>query len=222
MRHFGLPLCVLALASSVHAQTCESSVFARNGAVIETTEYNDKDQVSGVQVYTVANIAKTAAGVQSAPRSIKKDKGGKVTEQKVFHYACNVQGVRWGMGFQDTKTHQEATLVYPTDMRPGQNLNTQIEGEYTGKTPEGKNAEVGVKINNRKVVGTEKISLKAGAWTCTKITYDFLFRLKVGFVGLPLNFTVTEWYSPEVGVVRSETRMKGTLFSHSEITAVKR
>jgi len=222
VRHFSLGLFfVTVLAGNARAQSCESSVFARNGAVIELTEYNASNQVNSTQVYTVANVTKTATGVKSSPRSIKKGKDGKVAEDKVYHYTCDAQGMRWGIGVDDTKTKTEAALLYPTTMRPGQDLKTQLEVDKAETTPEGKTARFTLKLFNRKVVGTEKLTVKAGTWSCTKITYDLNMRLKVGLIALPINVKITEWYSPEVGVVRSETYTDGKLAARTDITAIK-
>jgi hypothetical protein len=215
-------LCAATLGRAVQAQDCTSSYLASKGAVVELTEYEANNQLKGKQVYTVSSTGKTATGVQSVLALVKTDNTGTVTEQKTMHYTCDQQGVQWGQGANDAKTKTEAVLNYPANMTSGQELKTQLEINMSGKTPEGKNAQVNIKVKNRKVVGTDKVTLKAGSWTCTKITYDFIFRLKLGPIGLPLECTVTEWYAPEVGVVRSQTFMKGKLASYTEITALRK
>lgn len=221
MKFFSLVLLLAALCRMGYAQDCSSSYFATKGTVVEFTEYDANNQFNSKQVYTVASVNK-AATVQSVLAAVKTDKSGTVTEQKTMHYTCNAQGVKWGLGANDTKTKSEATLLYPADMTAGQDLKTQLEFDYSGKTPEGQSARVTVKIKNRKVVGTDKVALKVGSWTCTKITYDVTIRLKIGLFGLPLDFTVTEWFSPDVGVVRSQTYAKGKLTTHAEITAIRK
>jgi hypothetical protein len=41
-------------------------------------------------------------------------------------------------------------------------------------------------------------------------------------MGFPINLKVTEWFNPEVGVVKSETWMKKKLESFTEITAISK
>ena len=94
----------------------------------------------------------------------------------------------------------------------------QYEVSQTGA--DGKKAKLTVKITDRKVGQKESISVKAGTWECTKLTYNFSMKIKVGLLSLPIDAKVTEWYSPEVGVVRSETWIKGKMESYSEITSI--
>lgn len=110
--------------------------------------------------------------------------------------------------------------MFPNEMPQGLVMSPNLKLEYTGQDAQGKKGTVAVEIRDRTVRGVEKISVAAGTWNCTRLTYDFKITLKVGLLRIPFNANVTEWYHPEVGVVRSEVRSKDKLLSHSVITSI--
>ncbi|MDY0986670.1 hypothetical protein SOM12_04530 [Flavobacterium sp. CFBP9031] len=202
------------------AQVCEKSYYSKKGSSIQTTEYGAGKEIKSVTTLTVTGASLKNGEVTSDLHSVKTQ-DGKVTEDKTLHYSCNVNQVLWGVGAVDTKTKKEAAFNYPNNMIKGQDLKTNMVFEYQQTSPEGKNVKLSVKVNNRKVTGNESISTKAGTWKCIKITYDFELKIKVGFIGIPVKAKVTEWYNPEIGVVRSEIWAKDKLESYSEITSLK-
>lgn len=215
----------LALASLLSfkalAQDCHATAFAKKGSVIETTEYGaEKKELKSTSIATVTSSQASGGNVVAEIHTIKRQPDNTVTEDKVAKYTCDSQGVQWGMGAVDKKTKKDISVFYPKNPTIGQDLKTNIKIAETIKK-DGKEMDVEIKISNRKVVGSETIKVKAGTWKCTKITYDFKFSFKVGFIGIPIGAKVTEYYNPEVGVVRSEVYVKDKLDSYSEITSVK-
>lgn len=202
------------------AQDCGNSYFAKKGSSIQTTEYGAANEVKGITVLTVEAVKNKDGEIYSDLHSVKTQ-DGKVAEDKIQHYRCGAEQVVWGLGADDSKTKKEASVNYPKNMSPGQDLKTNTQFEFKQTTLEGETVKLSIKINNRKAAGTENVTVKAGTWKCTKITYDFELKLKIGFIGIPVKAKVTEWYNPEVGVVRTETRTKEKLEGYTEITAVK-
>jgi len=209
------------LASPILAQDCQASYLASKGVTIEITEYDANDAQKSKKVYSVTDVQSSGQDVTSKVRSVT-EQGGIVTEDKVFSYRCNQAGVEWGLGTEDPKTKKEIFVAYPANMSAGMELKPDINYELSQKTPDGKDAKLIAKINKRKVAGTEKVQVKAGTWECTKITYDFLLKIKVGILTLPINAKVIEWYNPQVGIVRSETWVKGKKENHTEISMVQK
>jgi hypothetical protein len=203
------------------AQNCESSYFAQKGGKIETTEFDKSESVKSVTISTVASAQPGNGSFQSTLKSIKRDPKGTVLEDKTLHINCNGRETVLGLGIDDTQTKKEAVLDYPANMSVGTELKNEVTYEIT-KTEDGKTVKVSFKIIDRKVAGSEKITVKAGTWNCTKITYKMQFSFKMGFLNIPFNGEVTEWFNPEVGVVRTETTIKGEKDGHSEITSVSK
>lgn len=210
----------LGLFNAAAAQNCDSSPYAKKGSKIETTEYDKKGAIKNVAVNTVTDV-QINGGTNSTFRSVKTDANGTVTEDRLWHYRCNDNGIVLGFGIDDTETKQEAILDYPTNMATGQTLKNNIKFEIS-KTENGQKGTLTIKIYDRKVVGKEYVTVKAGSWECTKITSKALFKLKLGPLSLPISFEITEWFNPQVGVVRSETWLKGSKEGTAEITSISK
>ncbi|MFC0776883.1 hypothetical protein [Flavobacterium sp. HJSW_4] len=218
-------ICYLIISSFITLQSagqeCQNSLYTKKGASIQTTEYGADNAVKSVTSITVAQTGKNNTGdIISDLHSVKTEKG-KPSEDKVLHYSCKPDQVIWGLGVDDAKTKKEAAIIYPKNMAAGQDLKTDVFYEATATNEKGESVKISLKINNRKVSGQQSITTKAGTWLCTKIIYDFEFKFKIGFIGIPIKAKVTEYYHPEVGVVRSEVRSKDKLESFSEITSIK-
>ena len=71
-------------------------------------------------------------------------------------------------------------------------------------------------ILDRKVDAIEKISTDAGSFECVKITSHIEFKMMIS-----MKMTVTEWYSKDVGLVKSETyNKKGKLQASTVLTKI--
>lgn len=208
------------IAAKSFSQDCEKSIFTQKGASIQTTEYGAEKEIKNVTAVIVKSVKNTSGETVSQLQSIKTQ-DGTVIEDKTLTYICSSEKAVWGLGVEDVKTKKEAVVAYPKNMAQGQDLKTNAAIAFQQTNEKGEKVKLNMKISNRKVSGSETISVKAGTWKCTKITYDFELKLKLGFIGIPIQAKVTEWYNPEVGVVRTETRTKDKLEGYTEITAVK-
>lgn len=105
-------------------------------------------------------------------------------------------------------------LQIPTKLEVGQKLNN---GSLT-LTIEGP-VSMGMKtfITNRIVEGFEDITTPAGTFKCVKITYD----VESEAMFMKIKTKVIEWYSLNIGVVRSETYdKKGKLAGFNVLTSI--
>ena len=189
-------------------------------ATVTTIEYDDQGAAKSTKTVTVTSVERTGDEVSAVLRSRKVEKNGTVSEDRDQHYLCSPDGVRWGLGVEDASTEQEAYLMFPNEMPQGLVLPPNLKLEYSGQDALGKKGTVAVETRDRTVNGVEKISVAAGTWNCTRLTYDFKITLKLGLLRIPFKANVTEWYHPEVGVVRSEVRSKDKLLSYSAVTSV--
>ena len=105
-------------------------------------------------------------------------------------------------------------LEYPADMKAGDKLkDAEFNMDYTAN---GIASNINVNMTERSVLGKENVSSPAGSWDAFKITYKSRIRMKVAGIGIPVNMDVTEWYVPDFGVVKTESRNGTTL-----ITSIK-
>ncbi len=76
-----------------------------------------------------------------------------------------------------------------------------------------KYADIKLQVNNRKMNGEESISCPAGTYKCKKMTYDLtISTVNLGFPATN-KFTITEWFSNDVGMVRHDYYKKDKLIN---------
>ncbi|MDE6207388.1 MAG: DUF3108 domain-containing protein [Muribaculaceae bacterium] len=70
-----------------------------------------------------------------------------------------------------------------------------------------------------KILGNEKVTTEAGEFDCLKLSYV----MKINAGGQNQRYTVTEWYAPGVGTVKSvNTDKKGKVIAHEELTSINK
>ena len=113
----------------------------------------------------------------------------------------------------EVKTNN-ATLNYPSTLIVGSKL---ADNEFTADTYTGgmKLMSMTLKVTDRKVEGKENITTPAGTFECYKITSNQ--NIKAIF---NMNIQTTEWFSPNIGVIKTESYRKGELSSSMMITKI--
>ncbi|WP_312902648.1 TapB family protein [Chryseobacterium taichungense] len=203
------------ITQQIFAQSIETKLL-KQGTRIEMIEFNAEN----VQNKTKVLIVESVTGNTSKVRSVTTE-NGTITEDNLQTYRYDNNGATWIIGATDTKTKKPAEVRYPINMQIGQKLDNDVNFEQSGKSPEGQSIQLSIKITDRKVIGREKITVKAGTWDCTKLSYKFSLGIKLGFIKIPFNIDAVEWYNTEVGVVKTEYTMKGKYAGHSEISSIK-
>jgi hypothetical protein len=109
----------------------------------------------------------------------------------------------------------EATnMEFPASPTPGQKLkDASITMTTQGPIP----FNMRIEVTDRKVEAVEKITTPAGTFDCVKITCACSSKMLIR-----TETKMTDWYAPNVGVVRSETYHQGKLLSFSELTSLKK
>lgn len=96
-------------------------------------------------------------------------------------------------------------------------MEMHIEGKVNGKK-----TDVYFKVEDRKVWGEEKVNTPAGTYNAFKLSYNMDIRFKVMGMGIPMKVKVLEWYSPGVGVIKTESFNKnGQLEERSVLSSIK-
>lgn len=221
---FVLLISIFIYQNAINAQTC-GYLLLTNNAEVEMSMFDKKNEPSGKVVYKVLSSNGKEAKVSSKVFSEKgKEVGGGEGTYKCdgnnFSFEMKAmlpgdQAKAMNMKDMEVKTNN-ATINYPSNMMVG---TTLPDNEFTADTYSGTMKLMGMsfKVNNRKVEGKETITTPAGTFDCFKITSNQ--DIKAIF---NINMQMTEWFSPNVGVVKTEAYRKGALVSSTLITKVSK
>ncbi|MGL5890758.1 MAG: TapB family protein [Bacteroidia bacterium] len=223
------------LISMVPAEVCESDLFVM-GTVVTKANYYKKgllmftntETVKGVSktgssttadiyVTTVANLTKTMVSTDTKIRC----------ENGSFYIDMNNLISQYpSLGAGVTAEFEGIDIEYPGTMLSGSKLpdaklkmTTKSDGEVISVYT--------VTMTNRKVIGKEDKTTKAGKFDCWKIEYDMNVEIVMMQDGEPTNtpaksYHCIEWFTSKTGIVYSENYKEDKLESHSEIISIKK
>ena len=208
--------------STITAQTC-GYLLLKNNAEVEMSMFDKKGNPSGKVIYKVLSSNGTEAKVNS---KVINEKGKELTNAEGF-YKCEGgnfsvdmramlpgdQAKSMNMKDMEVKTNN-ATLYYPNTLRVG---STLPDNEFTADTYTGgmKIMSMGLKVTDRKVESKESLTTPAGNFDCYKITSNQSIKSIFNF-----NMQTIEWFTPNVGVIKTEVYRKGDLMSTTMITKI--
>lgn len=207
-------------------QDCAHYLFLQKNKTIEMTIYNKKGEVSAKQVYQVSDVS-TSGGVAKGSLSTEMfDKNGKSMARSNSTVQCNggVMMVNMKMMLPQQQASQfkmEAKaetdnmfLEYPAKMAAGDALK---DGNMTMEmNTSGLPSTATIVITDRKVEGRESVTTPAGTWDAYKITYKGKMTMKMGPIPVNTNLDGTEWFVPDFGIVKTESKHGSTA-----ITSIK-
>lgn len=210
------------------AQDCDFYFPVEKGTKIETTDYDKKGKVTGVGTSTVienlqvgnAQVVKVSVSYKAtdnetpyqAEYSVKCENG------EFYVNMNNFLDKNALAGYKDMDITVDAEqMTMPANLKPGQVLGN---GRVTAKIANsGVNLmTINTLITNRKVVGNESVTTPAGTFECVKITYDIETKMM-----FKVNMSCAQWYSKNVGVVKTENYdKKGKLETSQMITKISK
>ncbi|MDX2302788.1 MAG: hypothetical protein NW226_08305 [Microscillaceae bacterium] len=225
-------ICTLFSPFFLQAQNCVMYFPAQEGNEMELTNYDAKNKVSGVVHHKI--LSKSVSGsnvtIKASFENYKDEKKEELItsgdyevkcENGVFKFQFGTLSLPQSGGGMPEGMKMELTgdfIEIPSNPQPGQTLNggtMNLKGTMEGN-PLG--FKMSATMSNRKVEGKESVTTKAGTFECFKFTYDVETKVLIKFQS-----KVTEWYSPEVGLVKSESYSnKGKLVGRTELTMIKR
>lgn len=189
--------------------------YLQNNKIITMGTYDRKGNPTGKCVYKISGMTKagatTTANVQSEVFD-KKEKiigGGKGTMQ------CRdgrlMMDMQMTMNPQQMQQMKEvkvggkgAYLEYPVSLKEGQTLD-DANFDMDMKMESGMEGRISLNITNRIVQGKENVTTPAGSWEAYKITYNSKTIMYMG-IAMPINIQMTEWFVPDFGVIKSESK----------------
>ena len=205
------------------AQDCKTSYYFREGKEVTFIRYDKDGKQSGKEVSRVTSVSNGSGSATSEWSTRKFEGDGKLKEDGTAKVICENGNLKIGFLIPkvDGQQSSEAYFSYPAQMKAGQNLEAKMELSIKGKT-DGKKMDVSFKVENRKVIGNDRVSTPAGTYDAVKIQFDMNVKFKVVGIGIPMKLKVIEWYSPGLGLVKTEAYNKdGQLQETTVLTSIK-
>lgn len=217
---------LLFLSGNLFSQDCANYYYLQNDKTIEMTISNKNGKESGKMTYVVSDSKKSGSSVTAtinsefvdakgktiskATNNVKCENGVMQMNMKTFIPAAQMEQMKSG-----TATASDVYLEYPANMNVGDQLKDgQFNMDY--ESTSGLKSSIEISITERKVEGKESVTTPAGTWECYKITSENKIVSKIAGIGIPIRMSVTEWYAPGFGVVKTESKTGKT-----EITSIK-
>ena len=213
-----------------YAQECNAALFLKKGTVLEYTSFTKKGKEDGKSIHETLAVKDEGGKFTADIKSTVIDAKGKEAMTIDYTAVCEngLFSVDMSRFFNSAQLQQYNTedielemdgnvLEFPANMTTTTELN---DGNFTVKVNKGDFTIITMNFDiiNRKVVGTEKITTKAGTFDCQKVTYDF--NSKMGII--KVRGSGIEWYLEDKVIVKSESYSKnGKLIGYSELTSMK-
>ena len=214
-----------------YAQECNAALFLKKGSVLEYTSFTKKGKEDGKTIHETTSVKEEGGKFTADIKSTVIDKKGKEAMTMDYTAVCenglfSVDMSRFFNSAQLQQYDEEGkfslemegnALEFPGEMTPETELN---DGNFTVRVNSNDFTIITMTfdVTNRKVVGTEKITTKAGTFDCQKVTFDF--NSKAGII--KVRGSGVEWYLQDKVIVKSESyNKKGKLLAYSELTSMK-
>lgn len=212
----------LSITGILSAQDCSNYYYLQNNKTIEMTVTNKNGKESGKMTYIVSDSKKTGSTTTATINSEFIDAKGKTITKATNNVKCENGVMQMDMKVfippaqtSGTATASEVYLEYPAKMNVGDQLkdgHLAMDSETSG----GIKSSIEIDITDRKVEGKESVTTAAGTWECYKVTSQNKITSRIAGIGIPITMTVTEWFAPGFGVVKTESKTGKT-----EITSIK-
>ncbi len=219
-----------AIIMSGYAQECNAALLLKKGSILEYTSFTKKGKADGKTIHETTAVTENGDKYTADIKSTVIDKKGKEAMTMEYKAICedglfSVDMSRFFNSAQlqqydaeDIKLEMDGNVLeFPANMTPETELN---DGNFTVRVNKGDFTIITMTfdVTNRKVIGTEKITTKAGTFECQKVTFDF--NSKMGII--KVRGSGAEWYLEDKVIVRSESyNKKGKLLGYSELTDMK-
>ena len=204
---------------------CNPYVPALKGAKWEITNYSAKGKETGKVANELVDIVKSGSEIKFTIKTTSYDKKGEETFSNTFDAYCKNGKFEFDMAFKmngealqayedmDIEVDASEFQIPSMDAAPGTLLK---DGSLVVDVASNSvhMFKMTVLITDRKVEAREEIKTPAGSFDCLKLSQKISTKMIIG-----IEASSIEWYSKEVGMVRSESyNKKGKLNGYSELT----
>lgn len=205
---------------------CNAYKMFNSGAMLEMAHYDKKGKLSSTTSQKVIEVSDIAGGKKAEIVSTITDDEGEEIYKGDVEVNCKNGALYISIqsmlnndqfkSFNDMEVKIDDTMLeYPNNLSTSSNLQ---DGKFRAEVYSGtmKIMTMVIEFTGRKVLGKETITVPAGTFDCFKITYTSKMKALLSFTS-----DVTEWYSPEVGIVKSENSKNGKSQGYSVLTKFK-
>jgi DUF3108-like len=176
-------------------------------------EFDKKGELSTTNTTIVENVISSGEKIEFKLKAIsdgpkKKEKNHTETE---IVYSCEngvfkmnldnliPQETMDSFGEEVTVNMEQSELEFPTDMVAGETLkDASIKVSISMGSITMMNMDI--QITDRKIEKLEEVTTEAGTYSCALLTYNVATNM-----GVKMKSSSKDWYSKEVGIVKSET-----------------
>jgi hypothetical protein len=212
---------------STYAQNCEMFCPTKEGSMLETTQYDAKNKVIGINRQTIISKETTAAGIKVNFKSESTDAKGEKQQDGQFSVKCEKGVFYFDMngfmpkesmgGGNDAQVEVKSdNLEFPSNPTVGQTMangTMNMSMKSNGMTL----MEMTVTVSDRKIEAIESVTTPAGTFDCYKVS--FIVKTHMMF---DIETKGVQWIAKNVGVVKMENYdKKGKLSGMSLLTALK-
>lgn len=218
---------------AANAQECTDFVQFKEGATITQKTYDSRDRLAATIKQKVIRVTPDSVSTTATLKSEVTDKNNDLQSTSDYTVKCE----------NGTFLIDMQTVISPESMKTFKNMEVKAEADFmefpstltTGQPlKDGKMhmvitnksgnpfATIDLNISNRKVEASEKTTTPAGTFDTYRIPYDF--EMITTALGIPITASgkTIEWYSPGVGIVKSESyNKKDKLTGYTLITEIK-
>ena len=213
---------------AVNGQKCADFFPQDEGAVLTHVNYDKKGKVTGSSEMSYKEKTVEGDWSEAVFMSTYSDKKG----EAIFENEVKVECKNGVLYFSSSKFLDPSTMSSYESMEvevDAEHMELPLDGKAGTELKDGKVTAIvssngmkivtlSVEIFNRRIDALEIMETPAGSFECIKSSYDM--RSEMGFV--KMNMSVVEWYSPEVGPVRSESYdKKGKLSGYTVLESVE-
>lgn len=222
MKHLlGISIFILFfISSNLLAQDCSHTVIMKEGALLEYTSFNRKNKKDSRSTHKIISVSTEGNTTIAKSKMIVYDNKDKEIVSSGADFRCengvyiaDMKGMFKGEQFSSMKDMEVKfdgeELRYPSTLNVGDELNNGSVNADVEADGIGVLMSISVNISDRKVDGKETITTDAGTFECFIISYTFESKVMM----INIKGTSKEWYSPKVGVVRTESYMRNGKYS---------
>ncbi len=211
-------------AGSTSFAQCNEMFDYQEGTSWQWTNYDKKGKFMGKSMQKIEKLNKLSNGFEVTMSVVQSDKNGEQIGPFSMDMSCRDGVVYFDMKKFIPDEHlsdpeNEASvevngdnLEMPINMKAGDYLkDASVSMKIGGSSPTA--LTMTVDIYDRKVVAEEKLNTPAGEFDCFIITQTMKTKMMISF-----QMESKEWYSPGIGMVKSESYKKGKLMSYAILT----
>lgn len=224
-----LPLAFL-LMSMLPEEVCDSALF-KKGTTITMTNYDSKGNAVSTGTSTIQSVIQSGTSTSADMHVVTVDNKGKEQGQADIKMRCEngkyymdmknfVASSAGKMGKDITLDFEGTDMEYPSVF----DLNSSLPDAMVKMTAKSNGTTVATtiaKMYNRKVIAKESHTTPAGTFECWKISYDIDVDIAFSMGKIPVKpYQNIEWYSSQVGIVRTESYKEEKMESYSELTKI--